>query len=263
MLQAFSSKERLPVLFMAVGRQRVGKTVLLNTMIQYVREHAGRVEIWNADTMNASHSLSLFHADARGPGMDKSEDVKTWLEGRFLDMAEHRYDAVLDVGGGDTPLARLVEELPIAQSLEAEGIRVVLAHVLGPETADLDYLANFLADERFAPDATLLVMNEGLVLTGRSPELAFADVMKHPAFKAAIEKGAQAVRFPRLACMAEVTDRGLTFVEAMNGGSKNGKSGLNIFDKQRVRRWWTFEVRPFFQDAVPSLWLPEMQAAAE
>ena len=262
MTQGLRSEERLPVLFMAVGRQRVGKTVLLNTVIQYVRSKGVDLEIWNADTMNASHSLSLFHGDAKAPGSARQEDVKRWLQHRFEDMVEERYDAVLDVGGGDTPLARLIEELPIAQSLEEEGIRVVLAHVLGPETADLDYLANFLNEGVFAPEATLLVMNEGLVLTGRSPEMAFADVMKHPAFKDAMAKGARVSWFPRLSCMSEVTDRGLTFQDAMNGVSKNGKGALSLFDKQRVRRWWGTEVNRFFEDDIPFLWLPGREASA-
>jgi len=247
---------------MAVGRQRVGKTVLLNTIIQYVREHSGSLEIWNADTMNTSHSLSLFHEDAQAPGSARQEDVKKWLQHRFEDLVERRYDAVLDVGGGDTPLARLIEELPIAEALDEEGIRVVLAHVLGPETADLDYLANLLNEAAFAQEDTLLVMNEGLVLTGRSPELAFADVMKHPACKDAMAKGARVSWFPRLSCMSEVTDRGLTFRDAMNGVAKNEKGALSLFDKQRVRRWWGTEVNRFFSDDVPFLWLPGTESPA-
>ena len=59
---------RRPVLIMAVGRQRVGKTVFLNTVVQFVRKHGAKVEIWNADTLNTSHSLSSFYGDAREPG---------------------------------------------------------------------------------------------------------------------------------------------------------------------------------------------------
>jgi hypothetical protein len=250
--------DRRPVLIIAVGRQRVGKTAVLNTTIQFVRKHGANVEIWNADTLNASHSLSLFFDDVREPGSARPEDVKVWIEGRFMDMVEKRYDAILDVGGGDTALSRLVDELPVVSTLEDEGIRVVLAHVLGPEMADLDYLAGFLKGSRFAPEATLLVLNEGLILSQRSPEAAFAEVKKHPAFLDARKNGAVPVSFPRLPCMADVTDRGLTFEDAMNGLAKNGKPPLSLFNKPRVRRWWTEDVMRFFVDEVPLLWLPEM-----
>jgi len=264
MLRTVSGEhDRRPVLIMAVGRQRVGKTVFLNTAVQFVRKHGAKVEIWNADTLNASHSLSSFYDDVMEPRSARAEDVKAWIEARFVDMVENRYDAILDVGGGDTPLSRLVDELPIVSTLEDEGIRVVLVHVLGTETADLDYLANFLNGSRLSPDATLLVLNEGLILSGRSAEAAFAEVKKHPAFLQAMKNGALSVSFPKLPCMADVTDRWLTFDEAMKGIAKNGKSPLSVFNKQRVKRWWTEEVVTFFIGEVPLLWLPEMPDLAE
>lgn len=256
-------EDRRPVLMMAVGRQRVGKTVFLNTGIQFFRKHGAEIEIWNADTLNASHSLSLFYDDVRMPGSARPEDVKTWIEGRFTDMVEKRYDAILDAGGGETPLSRLVDELPIVSTLEDEGIRVVLVHVLGPEMADLDYLSSFLKGRRFAPEATLLVLNEGLILSGRSPEAAFAEIKKHPVILSAMKNGAVTAGFPRLPCMADVTDRGLTFEDAMNGVAKNGQPPLSLFNKPRVRRWWTEEVVRFFKDDVPLLWLPEMPELGE
>jgi hypothetical protein len=264
MLTSVSREEvRRPVLMIAVGRQRVGKTVFLNTGIQFFRKNGAKVEIWNADTLNASHSLSLFYDDVREPGSARPEEVKTWIEGRLMDMVEKRYDAILDAGGGETALSRLVDELPVVSTLEDEGIRVVLSHLLGPETADLDYLASFLKGSRFAPEATLLVLNEGLILSGRSPEAAFAEIKKHPAFLNAVKNGAVPVRFPRLPCMADVTDRGLTFDDAMNGVAKNGKPPLSLFNKPRVRRWWTEDVPKFFIEEVPLSWLPEMLGLRE
>ena len=59
--------------------------------------------------------------------------------------------------------ARLVAEVPIVPTLEDEGVRVVVVHVVGPDLADLDYLDRFEQDDLFAPEATLIVMNGGLV----------------------------------------------------------------------------------------------------
>ena len=61
---------------------------------------------------------------------------------------------------------------------------------------------------------------------------------------------------PRLACMGAVTDRGLTFEDAMNG--KVGSDGRNLvlLDRPRVRKWWTKELPEMFR-RIPAEWLPE------
>ncbi len=57
--------DRRPILTIAFGRQRVGKTALLNAMGQFYRERGCPVQIWNADQQNRSHSLSTFFRDAK------------------------------------------------------------------------------------------------------------------------------------------------------------------------------------------------------
>ena len=251
------AEDRRPVAVVIVGRQRVGKTTVANTTVQFLRAHGGEVVVWNADKLNRTYSLSIFHKDALEPPSVDPEDVKAWLEERFTHLIQHRYDAVLDIGGGDTPLARLVEEVPIVRTLERRGIRVVLVHVVGPELADLDYLERFLAENLFTAEATLIVLNDGLVLTGRSAGFAFASVKQHPAFLNAVQDGAEIVLMPKLACMSQVTDRGLTFAEAMNGVNKPGAAPLSFFDQERVATWWENELPLFFM-SIPPLWLPAM-----
>lgn len=147
---------RKPVLMVVVGRQRVGKTSFLNALAQYLQERGAEFAIWDTDQMNTTNNMSVFHAQTSSPSSERREDVKAWLEERFLDIAERRYDALLDVGGGDTPLTQLVEDVPVAAALAELGVRVVVVHVLGPDVADLDYLDRF---ERnlFAPEAVLIV----------------------------------------------------------------------------------------------------------
>ncbi len=251
------AEDRRPVVAIVVGRQRVGKTSFLNTTVQFLRAHGGEVVVWNADKLNRTYSLSMFSADVLEPSSVDSEDVKAWLEGRFTHLIEHRYDAVLDIGGGDTPLARLVEEVPIVRTLERRGIRVVLIHVLGPEMADLDYLERFMSENLLAPEATLIVLNDGLVITGRSANFAFANVRQHPALIEAVLNGAKVVLMPKLSCMSQVTDRHLTFADAMNSVAKVGSPPLSFFDQERVALWWERDLPPFFS-AIPALWLPAM-----
>ncbi len=72
-----SSTVRQPVLIIAVGRQRVGKTTLLNVMIETYLAHGADIGIWNADLHNRTHTLSLFHSGALEPPEQTSvEDQK-------------------------------------------------------------------------------------------------------------------------------------------------------------------------------------------
>jgi len=224
-------------------------------------EHGAKFEIWDADKLNTTYNMSIFHAASLRPPSSDREDVKEWLEERCADLCLSKCDAMLDVGGGDTPLARLVEDVPIVAELESQGIRVVLVHVIGPELADLDYLGRFQEENLFAPDATIIVLNSGLVLSGRSTGVAFSQVASHETVQTVMRKGAVMVVMPRLACMSQVTDRGFTFMEAMSGVSKNGHPPLALFDKARVRRWWNEDLPVFYNEGIPALWLPEIKSA--
>ncbi len=251
---AFAGEHR-PVLFITVGRQRVGKTTFMNVLIQALRQQGAGITIWNADQLNTTHNLTVFHADALQPKSSDFEDGKAWLEERIQDQMEGQYDVMLDVGGGETPLSRLVREVPIVSSAARQGIRVVLAHVIGPDQADVDYLKHYMKNDLFAPEATLIVLNGGLVLSGRSIAGAFAEVREHAVIKEAISRGARLTVMPALSCMAKVTDRGLTFDEAAEGISKGKLGTMSFLDQERVAIWWQKAI-PEFLMTIPADWLP-------
>ncbi|WP_158803417.1 hypothetical protein [Acidisoma sp. L85] len=255
------ASERRPILFIGVGRQRVGKTTFLNTIIQAMREQGAELVIWNADLLNVTYNLPLFHEDVLEPPSADFDDVKSWLEERIQDQIDGQYNAFLDVGGGDTPLSRIVREIPIVQTLERQGIRVVLAHVIGPEQADVDYLRHFTAQELFAPEATLIVLNAGLIMSGRSASNAFTSIKSHPIVTDALVQGAKLVMMPPLSCMSQVTDRGLTFSDAAEGVVKGDHPRLSFFDQERVAIWWTKAI-PAFIASIPPLWLPAPSRSA-
>jgi hypothetical protein len=171
------------------------------------------------------------------------------------DQAKRGYHAVLDAGGGWTGFSSLVEDVPIVDALALQGTDVIGLFCVGPEQADLDYLDTFARNASFMPKATMIVMNAGLVLSGRSPKAAFAPIMDNSALKAAVPRGAKIALFPALSCMAEVTDRGLTFEEAAAGQVKPGQQPMSMFDPTRVREWWTKKVPNFFGQ-FPLEWLP-------
>ncbi len=163
------------------------------------------------------------------------EDARTWLELRLQDQVLRRYDAVLDVGGGDTPFTKLIQELPFIEEQEADGILVVVVHVVGPERADVDYLQAFASAGVLEAKATLILLNGGLVMGGKSVGPAFQGIVTHPAVVSATDRDAHVLTFPALSCMSEVTDRKLTFREAATGVVKDGMAPMMRFDRTRLR----------------------------
>src|SRR5260370_41277706 len=246
---------RKSVLWIALGRQRVGKTTVLNAAVQYFRERGCSIEVWNADQQNRSHSLSTFFGDALVPPPGGLVDGKLWIEERLMDQVRRRFHAVLDAGGGWTGFSSLVEDVPLVGLLGEQDIQAVGLFCVGPERADLDYLENVASVGLFLPEATIIRLHAWLVLSGRSAGGAFAAVRQHPAFRAAVEKGARIAMMPPLACMAEVTDRGLTFSEAADGKVNPGQEPLSLFDRPPVHRWGRLEMPQFFRE-FPEEWLP-------
>ena len=66
----------MPVTAIVCGRGRVGKTVIANTIVQFCRQRSARLEVWNSDQQNQTHSLSLFHAGALRPATDNNAEEK-------------------------------------------------------------------------------------------------------------------------------------------------------------------------------------------
>ena len=138
-----SRMDQRSLLWIALGRQRVGKTALLNAAVQYFRALGCHIEIWNADQQNRTHSLSTFFADAAVPPAGGLADGKLWIEGQLVDQVNRRYHAVLDAGGGWTGFSSLIEDVPVIQALAQQGTDVIGLFCVGPEQADLAYLGHF------------------------------------------------------------------------------------------------------------------------
>jgi hypothetical protein len=247
-----------PVLVVAVGRQRVGKTTLLNALAEVYRANGAKLAIWNADLHNRTHTLSLFHNDVMEPSPELSAiQQQQWIEERVRDQVTQRFDAVLDVGGGITALNALVEEIRLVDMLEQRGIRVVLLYVLGNERADLDYLARLADGDQFMPESTIIAFNEGLLGNGANGPLAFAKLMDERAVKTAIKRGAEIVRIPSLSCMSAVTDRGMSFTDFAKGKQVEGSAETSFFDQARVDIWLNKAIVKFFA-GLPPHWMPAL-----
>ena len=243
------------LLLAAIGRQRVGKTALLNALVQHCRGLGGEVVVLNADQQNSTHSLSTFFPDAKVPPPGSLMDNRAWIEAELVAMVQGRHHAVLDAGGGWTGFSSLVEDVPLHESLQASRVKLIGLVCVGTEQADLDYLERNLDNGTFHPERTVIVLNAGLITSGRSASGAFLAVSKTPAVREATLRGARVIVMPALGCMSEVTDRGITFAEASEGRVRPGQAPMSLFDPARVRDWWTKKMPTFFEQFPPD-WLP-------
>jgi hypothetical protein len=255
-----SDERRVVTTAIICGRGRVGKTVVANTYVQFCRARGARLEVWNADRQNETHTLNLFHPDAARPATDGAAEKGFWFEANLERQARERFDAVLDMAGGDPMVRHLARDVRLVQTMARHGLRAVAWHVLGPEPADLDYLKLSIEGEFFTPAATVLVVNTGLLVSGRSAERAFSEVCDHRVVVGALEKGAKLVRFPALACMSAIIEQGLSFPDGMRGAAMPGHQSMTFLDQARVQIFWDDHVPAVFAE-IPAEWLPAMAGA--
>jgi hypothetical protein len=128
-------------------------------------------------------------------------------------------------------------ELDLAPFLEGYGITPVALHFLGCEIDDLSYLRDIEAVSGFRPKHTLLVLNEGMVPTGRTARTAFEPIVNHEVFRGAIARDAVVARMPRLVCMHEIETRRISFADAEDNRVKPGQAKIGPINKQLITRW--------------------------
>lgn len=259
-LPAETPVNRKPVLIGAYGRGNTGKTALLTALTQYCRDQGASMQLWNLDQHQRSVSLETMFVDTRAPDDDNEKERGRWLEERLSEQAAGRFDAVLDVGGGDTQIRNLAREIDLVGTLDGRGIRLVAFHMVGPDPGDLDFLKMVVEDDLFAPAASVVVVNAGRLPSDRSARQLVEKVKADQSVLRVLKAGGRLQMMPRLACMTGVLERGISFRDAMKGSVKRGQESLSFFDQARVAKWWTEEMTAFFE-AVPTEWMPQRQPA--
>lgn len=224
-----------PKLIVPLGRGNTGKTVLLRWLAERAAEHGRTLTLADGDPTNAT--LAEYFPSTLRPPSTNEQDRRDWFDGLVEKQIEQGGSIAVDFGGGDLILKRQAAELELATFLEANGIEVVALHLIGPNLDDLAYLGEVERDGLFAPKATVLVINEGLVPPGRSERTAFEPIVSHPIFQAAIGRGAKWVRMPRLACVQDVENRRISFAGAEAGETGRGLPVLGAINRQRIALW--------------------------
>lgn len=115
------SGDRVVTTAIICGRGRVGKTVVANTYVQFWRARGARLEVWNADRQNETYTLNLFHPDAARPATDGAAEKGFWFEANLERQARARFDAVLDMAGGDPMVRHLARDVRLVQTMAGMG----------------------------------------------------------------------------------------------------------------------------------------------
>lgn len=222
-----------------IGAGGSGKTAMAR-WLGWTMGTAGRTAVLAAlDPQNRSLA-SWFEQVSQPEGSDGAQTAR-WLRELLGFLMAERHSAILDFGGGDTALARLVDAAPeIAGALSEAGVEPVACYMLGPRVDDLASLGTLEADG-FRPRATLLVLNEGRVDSTMAREEAFAHVTKHSAFRSAVVRGAVPVWMPRLEpeVAQEIEAKRLTFGQARDGQVPEGAEFAPVggLERSMVGRW--------------------------
>jgi hypothetical protein len=240
-----------PKFIVPLGRGARGKTWWLRWAAERAQAQGRPVMIADADRTNAT--LSAYFSNVVTPPSADEADMRDWFAQLCEELIEERRTAMIDLGGGDLLLKQLSREIGLVSFLERNGVQPVAVHLLGPDRDDLAYLRDLEKDALFAPEATILVINEGLVPRNRSTEAAFKPVLENPIFLAALDRKAESVLMPRLDAAHEIDERRLTFTAAELSQVKEGQTPIGLWNRQRIANWR----RNMEQNFAPvTAWLP-------
>ena len=231
-----SDQSGKPKIIFWIGRGKTGKTTGIRWMAERAIRNGAVMLMADMDPTNDTFSKYIENVARPSEPSDPALALK-WLDKLLQHALHHKTTLLVDLGGGDTTLRRLVSQLPDLVSLfEASGFSVELFYTVGPQEEDLSPLAT-MEGLGFKPTTTAIILNQGLVEVGEAPETAFARILRHSAFNAAMNRDAIAVWMPKLLVAQQVEIRRLHFQAAADGDIGQGKTPLGPFDRARVQSW--------------------------
>jgi hypothetical protein len=238
--------KRVPVLAVRLGRGRTGGTTFLDWMIQRARNQGREVIVADGDRRNADLA-ALYPGQAMQPPSDDTGDLKEWITSVLIRMAETEQSVALDLGGGDRVLAEYGRDLALVEFCQEMGAQPLALCFMGPDTADLEHVLTIVRAGYFRPERMILVLNENLVPSHKSPAAAFEPIVARAEFNELVSTGAQPVFLPALPCMDRIRQGGLGFY--------SGDKGLDPVRAFMVRRW-VARLESEAAKAGASEWLP-------
>ena len=238
--------KRAPVLAVRLGRGRTGGTTFLDWLIQRARNQGREVIVADGDRRNADLA-ALYPGQAMQPPSDDTGDVKEWITSVLIRMAETEQSVALDLGGGDRVLAEYGRDLALVEFCQESGAQPLALCFMGPDAADLEHVLTIVRAGYFRPPRMILVLNENLVPSHKSPAAAFEPIVTRTEFAELVSTGAQPVYLPALPCMDRLRELGLGFYSI--------DKRLDPVRAFMVRRWMA-RLESEVAKAGASEWLP-------
>jgi hypothetical protein len=230
----------LPKTWFLIGNGGAGKTTYARWLIDRMVEQGRQAALAALDP--GTRALSSWYDEIVQPASRDSGRTEKWLADFLEYLMESRTPAIMDFGAaGDVSLRAVVESTGgLHGNLEAAGLGVVAAYLMSPRIWDIDPLAKLEA-VGFQPKATLIVLNEGTVDSTSDPQEAFEGILRHSAYRKAVDRGAVTLWLPALdpEVMNEIELKRLLLTAARDGRAPDGASFSPIggLRRSKVGRW--------------------------
>jgi hypothetical protein len=269
-----ASTSRTPVLFVRRGRGRTGGSTVCDWLIQRARRNGRRAKALDGD-LRSRTLMSLYPSAHPSPSEDPaalpistgdpdpasapgSEDLaicRSWLLEELNQMAEDRVSRVLDLGGGDRVVQEFVQDLSLADFTARFNITLVQAFFLGPDEEDFRHVINTIDNADFDTRRTILYLNDGVIRSSQTTAGVFLPVTGRPEFKKMIAKGITSVSVPRIICLDEMRNLGLSINDVL--ANRPGLSGRRAPPTMLIMvEDWCRRLEAAHQDADLEMLLP-------
>jgi hypothetical protein len=230
-----------PKLWFVIGPGRSGKTTLLRYVAETILAAGEGHEAMFVAMDPGNRSLTGFLDGVLQPPTSDATANAKWLEQLIEHTMDNKVSALIDLGGGDTSLGKLLAQVPdLVARLEEAAIAPVAIYTIGPRQDDLTALGGMEA-AGFQPKATAIVCNEGLADPTTPRAEAFARILRHSVYRAAVARGAVPLWMPMLdpGVAADIEAKRLHFTDARDAVVPEGRkvAPLGTFDRSRIRQW--------------------------
>lgn len=228
------------------GRGNVGKSTHARWSVERALKQNRRLTVVDADRNNATLAAAFSFAVRSTDEAD--ETMISFIEQQTGKLAENGGSMLIDLGGGDRIMAKIIEQHRFMDVMPEEGIEVVAWHFLAAGRDDIETMIWMEAADIRAT-RTVIVLNEGLVRPLAGGADPFADVLASKTLNEVLERGGRLVRMPGLKqSTMNRLDRLFIGYEAAAAGQlpvdEDGKPipdivPLGFWERKEVRRWLT------------------------
>lgn len=219
-----------PKLIFVAGLGQTGKTTLCRWIAERSTEREGAA-LASVDPVN--RELGLFFQETLKPETRDPAGIARWLDSFVATVMKDRATAIIDLGGGDASLPRLISEAPdLPVRIEDAGVSLVALYLLSGRPIDLTPL-NDMERLGFQPAATAIILNHVKMRGGVSHEAEFRLTLRHRAYQAAVARGAVSIWMPHLHPADLIRDRHILFNQARSGVMPEGRAGLALGPSQQ------------------------------